>query len=57
MDNSLRVTPKSDGTFDVEWDENDPNHSYLNDLTEDQLSAIIERHIKFYLSQVDKNES
>ena len=57
MNNSLKVTSKGDGSFDVEWDENDPNNSYLNDLTEDQLSTIIERHIKFYLSQVDKNES
>jgi hypothetical protein len=55
MKNFIKLTPKDDGSFDVEWDENDPKHAYLNHLTEDQLSTIIQRHIEFYLSQVDKS--
>jgi hypothetical protein len=45
MEDSLVVNEQEDGSFTVEWDENDPKYSFLNDLTDDQVSAIIKQAI------------
>lgn len=58
-DNSLIVTENDDGTFSIEWDPKDPRYSYLNDLTEEQVTAIIEQSIRRFLddqSLLDSDE-
>jgi hypothetical protein len=37
---SLKVTEQEDGTFQVEWDPNDPRYMFLNELSEDQLNDL-----------------
>ena len=38
---SLKVTDNGDGTFAIEWDPNDPRYSMFNDMSEEQISAMI----------------
>ena len=39
----LTVTENPDGTFTIEWDENDPRTSVLNGLTEDDFVDMIRK--------------
>ena len=55
MKDSLKVTQKEDGSFDIEWDENDPKYSFLNTLTEEQLTAIIIRNLEHAIQQEQKS--
>ena len=42
---SLKVTQNEDGTFTMDWDENDPKWSWMNDLTNEQVSIIVQQAI------------
>ena len=48
---SLTVNQNEDGSFTCEWDKNDPNWKFLNDLTTKEIQVIIEQAIK-----LDQNE-
>jgi hypothetical protein len=52
-EDSLQVTEMEDGTFQIEWDKNDPRYSWMNELTEQQLQTIlteaIEKKVKEYV--------
>ena len=48
---SLKVNQNEDGSFTCEWDKNDPNWKFLNDLTTKEIQVIIEQAIK-----LDQNE-
>lgn len=37
----LTVIENPDGTFKVEWDENDPRYSMFKGLTEEQINTMI----------------
>ena len=43
---SLTVNKNRDGSFTLEWDKQDPNWTWLNDLTSKELEVIIEQAIK-----------
>ena len=43
---SLTVAKNPDGSFTVEWDKNDPNWKWLNDLTTEEIEVIMEQAIK-----------
>ena len=43
---SMMVNKNEDGSFTLEWDKQDPNWKWLNDLTSKQLEVIIEQAIK-----------
>ena len=43
---SLTVNKNEDGSFTLEWDRQDPNWKWLNDLTTKELEVIIEQAIK-----------
>lgn len=47
-DDGLRLTKNQDGTFTLEWDHCDTRWSVLNDMTSEQISAIIMEQIKLY---------
>ena len=38
---SLKVTQKEDGRYQLEWDKNDPKWKWLNRLTPEQIQGII----------------
>ena len=54
-EDSLIVTDNEDGTFTLSWDNDDVKYSFLNDLTEEQLSAMLEKAIHQYLEEYDKS--
>ena len=48
MNDSLKIHQNDDGSFSLEWDKEDPNWTWLNGLTSEQLQVIIEQAIKDY---------
>ena len=51
MKDSLKINKKDDGTFEVEWDRNDPDWKFMNDLTSQEIESIVQEAIKY-----DQNE-
>jgi hypothetical protein len=45
-EDTLQVTENEDGTLSISWDNNDPKYSFMNNLTEAQITAILEESIK-----------
>ena len=45
---SLVVIENEDGTISIEWDSKDPKYSFLNGLTDEQVSAILEQSLLEY---------
>jgi hypothetical protein len=43
---SLKVNQNDDGTFKVEWDKQDPNWAFLNELTSEQIEELIQQIVK-----------
>lgn len=54
-EDSLVVTENEDGSFTLSWDDEDVKYSFLKDLTEEELSAMLESAIKQYLENYDKS--
>ncbi len=48
---SLKINQNKDGTFTVEWDKQDPNWKWLNNLTTKEIQVIIEKAVQY-----DKND-
>ena len=48
---SLSIKRNDDGSFTCEWDKNDPNWKWLNNLTSKEIQGIMEEAIK-----LDQNE-
>ena len=44
---SLKIDQNEDGSFSMEWDKQDPNWKFLNDLTSKEIQVIIEQAIKY----------
>jgi hypothetical protein len=51
-DDSLNVKENEDGTFVVEWDENDIRYAYLNHLTEEEFSEFINKALQEHIDRV-----
>ena len=45
-EDTLQVTENEDGSLSISWDKEDPKYTFLNDLTEEQITAILEQSIK-----------
>lgn len=45
---SLRIIQNEDGSYSAEWDRNDPDWSWLNNLTSKEIQIIIEQALKEY---------
>jgi hypothetical protein len=45
-EDSLKVEENEDGTLSISWDKNDPNYSFMNDLTEAEITAMLEQYIR-----------
>lgn len=41
-EDGLTVKENEDGTFTIEWDENDPRYSMFNEFSEEQMTAMLE---------------
>ena len=44
---SLKIHKNEYGSFSMEWDKQDPNWKFLNDLTSKEIQVIIEQAIKY----------
>ena len=44
---SLKINKNEDGSFTVEWDKQDDNWKWLNELTSKEIQVIIEQAIKY----------
>ena len=43
---SLKFTQNEDGSFTLNWDPQDPNWAFLNNLTSKEIQVILEQAIK-----------
>ena len=50
---SLKIIEQPDGTFQMEWDKEDPKWSWLNGLTSKEIQVIMEQAIKEELNRND----
>ena len=53
MEDSLKIIENADGTFAMEWDKEDPNWKWLNNLTSKEIQVIVEQAIKEELQNRD----
>ena len=44
---SLKVNQNEDGSFNVDWDKNDPEWKWLNKLSSKEIQLFIEDAIKY----------
>ena len=44
---TLKINQNSDGSFTAEWDKQDPEWSWMNNLTSKEVQTIIEKAIQF----------
>ena len=46
MKDSLKVIQNEDGSFALEWDNDDPKWKWLNELTTEQITRLIESAVR-----------
>jgi len=46
MNQSLKINQNNDGSFTVEWDKQDPDWNWMNNLTSSEIQGIIEKAIQ-----------
>ena len=51
QEDSLKINQNDDGTFSIDWDPKDPNWSFLNGLTSEEIQSRIEMMLKSELSE------
>ena len=44
--NSLKIDQNNDGSFTVEWDKQDPEWKWMNNLTSKEIQVMIEQAVK-----------
>ena len=44
--NSLKIDQNNDRSFTVEWDKQDPEWKWMNDLTSKEIQVMIEQAVK-----------
>lgn len=54
---SLKVTEQEDGTFLIEWDENDPQWSLFNGLSQEDMQTLITNAIEAYLHDIEESQN
>jgi hypothetical protein len=53
IEDSLKVTENEDGTFTIEWDPCDSRYSVWNDMTQEEMSAMIQEAIQNLIKEYD----
>ena len=46
ISDSLKVNQNKDGSFTLEWDKDDPQWKFLNDLTSKEIQTMIEQAVE-----------
>ena len=47
---SLNINQNKDGSYTIEWDKNDPEWSWMNNLTSKEVQGIMEKACLLYTS-------
>lgn len=47
---SLKITENTDGSYEINWDKEDPNWSFMNNLTSSEIQVMIQQAIKEHLN-------
>ena len=50
---TLKITENADGTFEMNWDKEDPKWSWMNNLTSKEIQVIVQQAIQ---NMMDKND-
>ena len=50
---SLKIVEQPDGSFQMEWDKNDPKWKFLNGLTSAEIQVIMKQAINEELQNCD----
>ncbi len=50
---TLKISENADGTFEMNWDKEDPKWSWLNNLTSKEIQVIVEQAIKEHLEHLN----
>ena len=50
---TLKISQNDDGSFTMDWDKEDPNWSWLNNLTSKEIQIIVQQAIQDKLNQND----
>ena len=53
MDDSLKITQNDDGSFEMNWDKNDPTWAFMNNLTSAEIQIMMREAIQDRLNQND----
>jgi hypothetical protein len=53
MEDSLKIVEQPDGSFQMEWDKNDPKWKFLNGLTSAEIQVIMKQAINEELQNRD----
>jgi hypothetical protein len=48
MDDSLKITQNDDGSFEMNWDKNDPTWAFMNNFTSKEIQIIAEQALQDY---------
>ena len=51
ISDSLKVNQNKDGSFTLEWDKDDPQWKFLNDLTSTEIQTMIESVVRSKLNE------
>jgi hypothetical protein len=43
MDDSLKIHQNEDGSFSLEWDKDDPEWKFLNNMSSREIQSILEQ--------------
>lgn len=54
MSDSLQVIEEDDGSMTISWDEKDPQYSFLNNLSEEQLKELF---VQAFSKALEESES
>jgi len=49
---TLKISENADGTFEMNWDKEDPKWSWMNSLTSAEIQVIVEQAIKEHLNDL-----
>jgi hypothetical protein len=53
IEDSLKITENENGTFTIEWDPCDSRYSVWNDMTQEEMSAMIQEAIQNLIEEYD----
>jgi len=53
---TLKISQNEDGSFQMDWDPQDPRWSWLNGLTQKEIQVIVQQAIQDYLDDLKSPE-